>query len=246
MSFYDVEAQSSAKKSQSHFAGDERIGKLITSFTDNLKTFEREFKKFNKLRTVQTKTAIENELIPTCSTLRDEILQLNISNDHKLYGDFTILNNIFLNLIKNYNFIKERPIENESSYITIQVNESEQTPLLSQQQSQVQEQEEPVLQEELDFQTIIQQERNEQAKNIHSAVNEVNAIFKQLGTLVTEQGVQINTIDDNINQFSDNAMNANKQLNKANEHQKSKNKCGTVTLIIIVIVTLVVLLAVLS
>lgn len=139
----------------------------------------------------------------------------------------------------------------ESSYISIKVNE--QTPLLhgeGQHQLQLQEereqQQQGLSQEELDFQTIIHQERSQQIGRIHTAVQEVNAIFHQLGSLVKEQGEQVATIDENISHLHDNMHNANKQLTRADQHQRDRNKCGKVTLIIIIVVCMVVLLAVLS
>ena len=143
----------------------------------------------------------------------------------------------------------------ESSYISIKVNE--QTPLLhdeNQHQLQLQEEEEQehqhqqqeLSQEELDFQTIIHQERSQQIGRIHTAVQEVNAIFHQLGSLVKEQGEQVTTIDENISHLHDNMQNANKQLTRADQHQRDRNKCGKVTLIIIIVVCMVIFLAVLS
>ncbi|CAI4765600.1 CPI_1c_G0049610.mRNA.1.CDS.1 [Saccharomyces cerevisiae] len=139
----------------------------------------------------------------------------------------------------------------ESSYISIKVNE--QSPLLhneGQHQLQLQEEQEQqqqgLSQEELDFQTIIHQERSQQIGRIHTAVQEVNAIFHQLGSLVKEQGEQVTTIDENISHLHDNMQNANKQLSRADQHQRDRNKCGKVTLIIIIVVCMVVLLAVLS
>ncbi|CAI4051536.1 SNAP receptor VAM3 SKDI_15G2550 [Saccharomyces kudriavzevii IFO 1802] len=141
----------------------------------------------------------------------------------------------------------------ESSYISIKVNE--QTPLLrneGQHQLQLQEEQEleqghqGLSQEELDFQTIIHQERSHQIGRIHTAVQEVNAIFSQLGSLVKEQGEQVTTIDENISHLHDNMQNANKQLTMADQHQRERNKCGKVTLIVAIVVCMVVLLAVIS
>ncbi|EJS41712.1 vam3p [Saccharomyces arboricola H-6] len=147
--------------------------------------------------------------------------------------------------------IRQNP---ESSYISIKVNE--QTPLLhdeeqdqlqlQEEQEQEQQQKQALSQEELDFQTIIHQERSQQIGRIHTAVQEVNAIFHQLGSLVKEQGEQVTTIDENISHLHDNMQNANKQLARADEHQRQRNKCGKVTLIVIIVVCVVVLLAVIS
>ncbi|CAI4064174.1 hypothetical protein N7582_002601 [Saccharomyces uvarum] len=145
----------------------------------------------------------------------------------------------------------------ESNYISIKVNE--QTPLLheeeqhqlqlqeeQEQEQEQQKQQQGLSQEDLDFQTIIHQERSQQIGRIHTAVQEVNAIFHQLGSLVKEQGEQVTDIDENISHLHDNMQNANKQLTRADQHQRQRNKCGKVTLIIVIVVCMVVLLAVIS
>ena len=192
----------------------------------------------------------------------------------KLYNDFQMLKNELQQSERDYTDKKLRNIirkprnepnsfskavrrDPESHYVSIQVNE--QTPLLfedvqdsslsrspNQQQQYSQLQEDSVDQDELDFNTIIQRERSQQINKIHSAVQEVNAIFRQLGTLVNEQGEQVDTIDGNVDQLSSNMQKANEQLNKADEHQRKRNRCGLMTLVIMIIVVLVIVLAVLS
>ncbi|AET40164.1 SNAP receptor VAM3 Ecym_5410 [Eremothecium cymbalariae DBVPG len=133
---------------------------------------------------------------------------------------------------------------NDNSYVSIQVRPDERTPLL-QQQVQAKKQQH-VLQDELDFHTLIQEVRNQEITRIHSQVQDVNAIFKQLGTLVQDQGQNVNTIDQNINGLASNLQNANQQLRKADKYQRQRNKCGTLTLCIIAVVTFVVILAIIS
>ncbi|QLG70352.1 hypothetical protein HG535_0A02910 [Zygotorulaspora mrakii] len=198
----------------------------------------------------------------------------DVTDGSKLYNDFQMLKTELRHLERDYsdkklkNFLRKsrsNPIspskavrrDPESGYVSIQV--SEQTPLLlgeektenqpihpKQQQQYSQVQQDAIDQDELDFTTIIQRERSQQINKIHSAVQEVNAIFHQLGSLATEQGEQVNTIDGNIGQLSSNMQKANEQLNKADEHQRQRNKCGLITLIIMVVVVLIIILAVLS
>lgn len=144
----------------------------------------------------------------------------------------------------------------ESGYVSIQVNEQtplllqdgqrEQSPQQLQQHQLAQLQEDSVSQDELDFNTIIQRERSQQITRIHSAVQEVNAIFHQLGTLVNEQGEQVDSIDGNIGHLSNNMQKANEELNRADEHQRQRNRCGLITLVVMVVVVLIAILAVLS
>ncbi|AMD19693.1 HCL458Wp [Eremothecium sinecaudum] len=145
-----------------------------------------------------------------------------------------------------------RPYEEEGSsgYISMQIKNDEHTPLLQQQQPRQELQQfvkqDQVLQDELDFHTLIQEVRSQEITKIHSQVQDVNAIFKQLGSLVHEQGKQVDSIDQNINGLTSNLQNASHQLRKADKYQRKRNKCGTVTLCIVAMVTLVVILAVVS
>lgn len=195
-----------------------------------------------------------------------------IPQGSKLHNDFRMLKETFQRLQRDYNNKKTKPVfkkqtkevapkavrDEPEGYVSIKVNE--QTPLLLQEESDNQQQQQQqqqqqmfkqvpqntISQDELDFNTIIHQERSQQINRIHSAVQEVNAIFHQLGSLVHEQGEQVDTIDGNIGNLSNNVQKANEQLNRADEHQRQRNKCGLITLIIIIVVVLVVILAVLS
>lgn len=110
-------------------------------------------------------------------------------------------------------------------------------------QSQAQVQDDGALAKDVAFQTLIQQERGEQISRIHQSVQEVNAIFKELGSLVTQQQQPIDTIDNNINHFRDDVARASRQLNRAQHQQQRRTRCGTATLIIMIVIILIVLAA---
>ncbi|CAI4919747.1 AVN_HP_G0046750.mRNA.1.CDS.1 [Saccharomyces cerevisiae] len=265
MSFFDIEAQSSKGNSQQEpqFSTNQKtkeLSNLIETFAEQSRVLEKECTKIGSKRdSKELRYKIETELIPNCTSVRDKIeSNILIHQNGKLSADFKNLKTKYQSLQQSYNqrkkihprteAVRQDP---ESSYISIKVNE--QSPLLhneGQHQLQLQEEQEQqqqgLSQEELDFQTIIHQERSQQIGRIHTAVQEVNAIFHQLGSLVKEQGEQVTTIDENISHLHDNMQNANKQLSRADQHQRDRNKCGKVTLIIIIVVCMVVLLAVLS
>ncbi|CAR26434.1 hypothetical protein ZYGR_0H02430 [Zygosaccharomyces rouxii] len=201
------------------------------------------------------------------SSSQDRVIQ-----GSKLYNDFVMLKGELQKLQKDYRESKSKhPLKNdngsatkvvrgdpESNYLSIQVNE--QTPLLQeeeqqerqllqQQQQQQQQQlwqESNANQDEVDFHTIILRERSQQVTRIHSAVQEVNAIFRQLGSLVNQQGDQVDEVDANIGQLANNMQKANSQLHRADQNQRKKNRCGLITLTIMVIFVLIVTLLVLS
>lgn len=195
----------------------------------------------------------------------------HITQNSKLCNDFHMLKSELNALEKNYRASKlKHPLKSErvdhgavtkvvrgdpeSSYLSIQVDE--QTPLLQereethqqqlQQQQEQQQQQANVSQDEVDFHTIILRERSQQVTRIHSAVQEVNAIFHQLGSLVNQQGDQVDEVDANIGQLASNMQKANDQLNRADQHQRKKNRCGLMALVVMVVAVLIVTLAVLS
>ncbi|CCE61969.1 hypothetical protein TPHA_0B02970 [Tetrapisispora phaffii CBS 4417] len=122
----------------------------------------------------------------------------------------------------------------------LQQQEQKQVSLLAQSERQL-----LLNEDELSYQSIIQQERGEEINKIRNKVGEVNTIFKQLSELVTEQSDQIDSIDNNINSLSDNLQVSNKALNKAEESQRKKNRCGFVVLVVLLIISSIILLAML-
>lgn len=264
MSFFDLEAQRSRSSSSRGASNDtDKALNLILEFTDELKKLDRECNKVGTKRdSLDVRNNIETGLIPHCNAIRDSIEEKlwssgneQLRNGSKVYNDFQMLKETLQKQEQQYNTMKMKNVlrkgatkvraEPNSNYVSIEVNE--QTPLLLQEEQQQQAQiQDSSLQNEIDFNSIIQRERSQQINRIHSAVQEVNAIFHQLGSLVNEQGEQVDTIDGNIGNFSSNMQKASDQLNRAEEHQRKRNKCGLVTLVVMIVVVLVVILAVLS
>lgn len=261
MSFLDLENQ----KPASQIVDDSRgPSNLISEFANQVKILSRQI---HQLKTVPSSTdlpiLIKTTQIPLCHAIRDQIINLRLAQGNKLYRDYQDIQNqleIQESEFNSINIIKKSIISeprnnnsNTTNYVSIKLDEH--TPLLDEtEQRQIQTQQlqqdtinnTAINQEELDFHTIIQQDRDAQISRIHGAVNEVNAIFHQLGALIQEQGEQVDTIDENINQFGENIHRANDQLKKADENQRKKNRCGMITLIIICVVVLTIILVVLS
>lgn len=99
-----------------------------------------------------------------------------------------------------------------------------------------------VRQDDIDFQTSLIQERELEIQNIQEGIAEINAIFKDLGTLVTQQGDQIDTVEDNITNMSTNTRTAGDELVKANEYQRKKRKMSMCVLGVLITVLLVILI----
>lgn len=261
MSFY--QKNSNTREERNVESGESNTVPLLITLEQNIQLLKR---KTHQVGTHKDSRAlrdeVSNEIIPKIQkiirTLSDST---STESQDKFMRDFQAL-------MKRYNEIKAEyetravqhliPEEDhnseqdhlESQYESMPIQDtvdrreqvSEETPLLL----SAQQQEAMLNQDELDFHTIIQHERAQDISKIHSAVQEVNAIFKQLGTLVQEQGDQVDTIGENVVGLSHNVQNANKELNKANEYQKKKNRCRTIVLVAIIIITLITLIATLS
>ncbi|SCU81679.1 LAFA_0C06502g1_1 [Lachancea sp. 'fantastica'] len=265
MSFADYMSKPATAGSQQ----DGALNRLFADFSSQINHLKRKSELLGSKRDSQDlRYSIETEVIPHCETLRDEIessLKHKGSNG-KLASDFAGLKDELLLSRRQYygnksrHPIQVRPVRTnsasrDSGYVSMPVAEStDTTPLLQGQnhqhgqrqlQQQVQSQNR-LPEEELNFHTLIQQERSEEIGRIHSAVQEVNAIFHQLGSLVREQGEDVDTIDNNISGLSGNLQRANEQLGKAERSQRKRNRCGIIFLVVIVVVVLIVILAVLG
>ncbi|KAK9325466.1 t-SNARE [Lipomyces orientalis] len=112
--------------------------------------------------------------------------------------------------------------------------------------SQMQQQEtlDIVAQEEIDFQNSLIAERELEIQGIEQGISELNEIFRDLGTMVTEQGVLIDNIESNITNVADSTQQASAELTKASRYQKGTRNKSCCLLLILVVILAVVLLAV--
>lgn len=69
-----------------------------------------------------------------------------------------------------------------------------------------------------------QQEISSEVQNILSSITELHEMFKDLNTLVVEQGTVLDRVDYNIRKSQENMSKGIDQLKKAQEHQK---RCTT-------------------
>lgn len=115
------------------------------------------------------------------------------------------------------------------------------------QHKQPQEQQQQMLdvvrQEDVDFQQSLIQERDLEIRTIQEGIAEINAIFKDLGTLVTQQGEQIDSVEDNVTDMAANTRSAVDELVSANEYQRKKRNWSMCVLAVLIIVLVVILLA---
>mmetsp|Transcript_35627 Transcript_35627/g.42902 ORF Transcript_35627/g.42902 Transcript_35627/m.42902 type:complete len:271 (+) Transcript_35627:286-1098(+) len=97
---------------------------------------------------------------------------------------------------------------------------------------------------EIEYNSAIIQEREEGIQEIQQQITEVNEIFQDLAVLVNEQGSMVDDIEANIVKTNTRTKDAHSQLLKADKSQKtSRNRmCYLMTFFIVVFVVLILVL----
>lgn len=115
---------------------------------------------------------------------------------------------------------------------------------LSPQQLQAQELTRLAPQDEVDFQEALIIEREEEIRNIEQGVGDLNVLFHQVAQIVSEQGEQLETIADNVDDVRDNTRGAERELRAAARHQKNARSKACCLLLILAVIFTIVLLAI--
>ena len=87
---------------------------------------------------------------------------------------------------------------------------------------------------------LANQQRLREFREMSQMMNTVQELFRDLGTLIMEQGTMLDRIDGNIMEAINEIDEGNRQLEKAEEHQKKGNKCFYWYLIAVVVAILIV------
>ncbi|KAJ3730880.1 t-SNARE [Lentinula guzmanii] len=99
---------------------------------------------------------------------------------------------------------------------------------------------------ELAYQESLIQEREEDIREIEAGVHELAEIFRDLGTLVHQQGGMLDNIDYNIQSVHVDTSRAAEELTTAHEYQRKAGRRAACLMVILIVVVAIVLLAVLS
>lgn len=92
----------------------------------------------------------------------------------------------------------------------------------------------------VDLHTSLLEERELEISEIQRGMNEINAIFTDLGTLIQEQGAQLDTVEDNVTNMASNTESAQRELTRANNYQKSRGKWSCYFLLFLLVITILV------
>ncbi|VEU20433.1 DEKNAAC101235 [Brettanomyces naardenensis] len=112
----------------------------------------------------------------------------------------------------------------------------------SKQRTQIQlQQGQSLTENEVAYHADLINERDEAITNISKGVQDINKIFRDLNEVVNQQGEQIDTIEDSMNDYANNNQMADHELRKADEYQKKKRRWSCFMLLALVIVLLIAL-----
>lgn len=183
----------------------------------------------------------------TTSSGKFEISKRHLMTKDRLVSDFNDLNGDFQTSLKMY---QERKLAFSLKAHAVDVDER--TPLKLSNTAQIdktqqaQMTEDDIQQTELQYHMLLTEERNRQIDEVAQGIREVNSIFKDLGELVSQQGEQLDTVEENILQMLGNTQQASRELTKAHEYQKRKGKLACFLLIALCIFVLIMVLAVVN
>ena len=113
-----------------------------------------------------------------------------------------------------------------------------------QQQAQLLEEPQLAQQDEVDFQENLIIEREGEIRQIEQSVGELNELFRDVATIVREQGDQLDVIDVNVEHTLTDTRGADTELRSASRYQKAARSKACCLLLILAIVLIIVILAV--
>jgi t-SNARE complex subunit (syntaxin) len=115
------------------------------------------------------------------------------------------------------------------------------------QQQQEQEQLRLASQDEVDFQESLIIERESEIRNIEQSVGELNELFRDVATMVHEQGEQLDIISENVENVRMDTRTADTELRTASRHQaNARNKACCLLMILAIVLTVIILAVVLG
>jgi len=97
---------------------------------------------------------------------------------------------------------------------------------------------------EVDFQEALIVEREGEIRNIEQGVTDLNVLFRQVAQIVNEQGEQLTTIADNVDDTHRDTHGASVELRQAARYQKAARSKSCCLLLILAVILTIVLLAI--
>lgn len=96
----------------------------------------------------------------------------------------------------------------------------------------------------MDFQDALITEREDEIRRIEEGVGDLNVLFQQVAQIVSEQGAQLETIEENASHVRDDTYGADHELRSAARYQKNARSKACCLLLVLAVIMTIVLLAV--
>lgn len=244
------------------------ISRRIFQITSNITQIQRllqsiSTKKDNSQSRNQLHTLLETTR-GSIKTASEDIKKLDDFSESEIGGDaarFTKskLTRDFQSILASFQDVQRKSADYQKSYITTAkqaIQESEEagadgdspshagTLVQSQTQAQA-----PRLLDtaEIEFNESLITERETEIQNIEQGITELNEIFRDLGTMVNEQGDLIDSIEANVDNVAVQTQGASVELARAQRYQRnSRNRMFCLMMILVLIFTIVLLAVVLG
>lgn len=254
----DLESQRSTPTSTSGFAKQTNvISRRIFQITSNITQIQRllqaiSSKKDNEQSRASLRTLLETTRESVKST-GEEIKKLDSFDEAEIGGEtarFTKnkMRRDFQGALASFQDVQRKSAEFQQSYVdtarqAIQGSEEATDNSDNRESSlQLQSVQSPRLLDnaEIEFNESLIEERESEIQNIEAGITEVNEIFRDLATMIGEQGNQIDSIEANVDNVATNTQNASNELSKAQRYQRnSLNRKFCLLMIIVIIFTIV-------
>ncbi|KAF4337880.1 syntaxin 7 [Fusarium beomiforme] len=209
--------------------------------------------------TPRLRERVHNSLDKTmemCKEIGDGVKRLGTFEDLTKQQKYeqTKVSSDFQAALQEFRSLQRKALEKERASVTAaraaQEGETAEGPQSGNQLEQLQQQEQLsqlAPQDEVDFQEALIIEREEEIRNIEQGVGDLNVLFRQVAQIVNEQGEQLGTIADNVENVRDDTRQADRENRQAAHYQKAaRNKSCCLLLILAVILTIVILAIVLD
>lgn len=269
MSFanFDIEAQTGQNPKSESLSSISNISGCIANFANNLSKLEKLNKQIGTKRDNRNlRSQIEIDLDSQSKNLahiKDLLFNLQISKNQqpedynnnselklaKIQKELNLLAQNFNQLKRDYNEKKNSIVINEMVKANEnQVGLDENSSLLANDtllQRQIQKTNN-LNQYDVDYHASVVEQREQNINEIEQGVQEINTIFQDINTLVQDQGVQIDTIENNLTNLVNDTRNSNRELIRADRYQQKKRRCSCIILMVLSVICILILLAILS